>query len=335
VPREPLGVVALITPWNFPFTLPIRKVAAALTTGNAALLKPAPNAVLTALAIAIVLTEAGLPPGVLNVVPGNVSEFGDALLSDPLLAGVSFTGSYATASVIHKSLAVELPLQAELGGKNALVIWKDADLSTAVPLIWASSFRNNGQICTSAGRLLVHTDIADELLDRLRAEIDRQPTGEDIGKRGVLSSVAAYASIGSTIDRNSDATSEVLAPGWPAARMGPTILVRPADGELVHEEIFGPVLTFETVSSVAEAIASANRTAYGLTAGIVTNDLAVEKALWQGAAAGTVKVNAPLTGTPFHVPMQGFQRSGAGNGEGGTVSVEFFTRKKSGYISRT
>jgi aldehyde dehydrogenase (NAD+) len=335
VMREPLGVVTLITPWNFPFTMPIRKVAASLAAGNAALLKPAPGGVLIALAIARTLAEAGLPPGILNVVYGAVEDISEALLGDSRLAGVSLTGSYGTAALVRRRLPVEIPLQAELGGKNALVIWRDADVEAALPLIWQSSFRNNGQICTSAGRLLVHEDVADELLAALRRKVTEAPVTTADGDYGVLSSDEALTAINGVLSRHSDAVTERITPEWPAPLLGPTLLVEPTADELMQEEIFGPILTFERISGLDDAVLKANATSYGLTSGIVTNDLAVAAAFWRRSNAGTVKVNAPLTGAPFHIAMQGFGRSGAGPGEGGTTSSDFFTRSKTVHIRRT
>lgn len=328
--REPLGVVALVTPWNFPFTLPSRKIAAALATGNAVLLKPAPGGILSGLAIASTIHDAGLPDGLLNVVVGEIADIQEQLFSDPRLAGVSFTGSYASAAAIRRLLPVEIPLQAELGGKNSLVIWRDADLDQALSLIWDSSFNNNGQICTSAGRVLVHEEVADELLVRLTQAVG----GRSAGEYGVLASPQAAAHVTEVITRNEDQVAQVVTALWSPGLRGPTVLIDPAPGELRREEIFGPVVTFERIATLEEALARANETAYGLTAGIVTNDLRVAQAFWSGSTAGTVKVNAPLTGTPFHVPMQGFGRSGAGAGEGGSVSTEFFTRRKTVHLRR-
>lgn len=331
---EPLGVVALITPWNFPFTLPAKKVAAALCAGNAAILKPAPNAVLCALAIGQTLLDAGLPAGVLNVVLGDTAVIEEALLTDPTLAGVSFTGSWPTAQKIHRRLSVEVPLQAELGGKNALVVWKDADIATATEVVVQSAFRNNGQICTSAGRVLVHADIADELLAALRDAVTSRPASTPDGDLGIMSSEAQHRAVAEVVDRHRDEVGEVVRAPWPDELMAPTLLVAPPAGELTEEEVFGPVVTVEVVSDLDDAVARANATAYGLTAGIVTADLAVAHAFWRRSTAGTVKVNAPLTGTPYHVPVQGFGRSGAGAGEGGEVGIEFFTRRKAVHIRR-
>jgi acyl-CoA reductase-like NAD-dependent aldehyde dehydrogenase len=329
---EPLGVVCLITPWNFPFTLPIKKIAAALATGNAAVFKPAPNAVLCALEIGRTLLDAGLPPGVLNVVLGDTAVIEEALLTDPALAGVSFTGSWPTAQKIHRRLSVEVPLQAELGGKNALVVWSDADPAVAADVIAQSSFRNNGQICTSAGRVLVHESVAAAVVAALRALVEARPASTTDGDNGIMSSEAQHRAVADAVARH---PGEVVRPSWPDELMAPTLLLDPPVGELTEEEIFGPVVTVEMIDDLDDAVSKANATAYGLTAGIVTSDLGVAHAFWRRSTAGTVKVNAPLTGTPYHVPIQGFGRSGAGAGEGGEVGIDFFTRRKAVHIRRT
>lgn len=333
--EEPLGVVALITPWNFPFTLPIRKIAAALATGNAALFKPATNSALVGLAIGRTLVEAGLPGDVMSVIVGESKVIQDPLFRDPRLNGVSLTGSYPTAAAIRELLPVEVPYQAELGGKNVLVVWSDADLDEAAQIVWQSSFRNNGQICTSCGRLLVHESIAPKLLERLRADVTGRPRSTPEGDYGVMSSEWEHRKILEVIERNGDALSEVISPNWGEGLLGPTVLVEPGAPELIEEEIFGPVITFETVSSIDEAIEKGNASAYGLTAGIVTDDLRVANRFWRGIRAGLVKVNAPLTGTPYHVPLQGHGHSGVGPGEGGDASTAFFTRKKAVYVRRS
>ncbi len=255
---EPLGVVTLITPWNFPFTLPIRKIAAALATGNTALFKPATNSALCGLAIGQTLVDAGLPEDVLSVLIGQSSVIESALFGDPHLAGVSLTGSYPTAEAIRRQLPVEVPFQAELGGKNTLVIWEDADPEMALQIIMQSSFRNNGQICTSCGRLLVHESIAPMLLERLRAEITQRPVVGPEGEYGIMSSEREHAGIRSTLDHAAQVVEEVIAPDWGEDRMAPTVLVAPPEGSLTEEEIFGPVITYETVSSIDEAIEKGN-----------------------------------------------------------------------------
>jgi aldehyde dehydrogenase (NAD+) len=330
---EPLGVVALITPWNFPFTLPVRKIAAALSTGNTVLFKPATNSALCGLEIGKALADAGVPDGVFITVVGESRVIQDALFGDPRLAGVSLTGSYPTAEAIRRLLPVEVPFQAELGGKNALLVWADADVDTAVEVIWQSSFRNNGQICTSAGRLLVHESIADDLLAALRKRVAGTDSRLPLGEYGILSSEHEYAKIREVLDRARTST-EVIDADWGDGRMSPTLLVAPPDGELTTEEIFGPVITFETVRTVDEAIEKANATSYGLTAGVVTKDLDVAKQFWTQVKAGLVKVNVPLTGTPFHIPLQGWRHSGVGPGEGGDASVSFFTKQKAIYLRR-
>jgi acyl-CoA reductase-like NAD-dependent aldehyde dehydrogenase len=212
-------------------------------------------------------------------------------------------------------------------------VWADADVDTAVEVIWQSSFRNNGQICTSAGRLLVHESIADDLLAALRKRVAGTDSRLPLGEYGILSSEHEYAKIREVLDRARTST-EVIDADWGDGRMSPTLLVAPPDGELTTEEIFGPVITFETVRTVDEAIEKANATSYGLTAGVVTKDLDVAKQFWTQVKAGLVKVNVPLTGTPFHIPLQGWRHSGVGPGEGGDASVSFFTKQKAIYLRR-
>jgi aldehyde dehydrogenase (NAD+) len=154
------------------------------------------------------------------------------------------------------------------------------------------------------------------------------------GEYGVMSSSREHEKIREVLSRNGDAVAEVIDADWGDGRMSPTVLVAPADGELTSEEIFGPVITFETVASLDEAVDKANTSAYGLTAGIVTKDLDVAKAFWSRVRAGLVKVNAPITGTPFHIPLRGWGHSGVGPGEGGEVSVDFFTMSKAVYLRR-
>lgn len=333
--EEPLGTVALITPWNFPFTLPMRKIAASLAVGNTAVFKPATNASICGLVMAQTLSEAGLPKGVLNVIIGKSQIIEQALLKDPRLNGVSLTGSYETAAHIRSLIPVEVPFQAELGGKNALLVWSDANLDEALEIVKASSFRNNGQICTSCGRLLVHRDVAKEFLEKVTASITSTKMETADGSYGIMSSKGEHEKITDLLDRNAGGYSEVVTAPWEAERLGPTVIVEPKPGELLDEEIFGPVITFEVIENLEDAISKANSTQYGLTAGIVTRDLVVAQKFWAASSAGTVKVNAPLTGAPFHVPMEGWGHSGAGDGEGGTSSIRFFTRRKAVHIRRS
>lgn len=332
---EPLGVVALITPWNFPFTIPIRKLSAALAAGNAVVFKPSTNAGITGLMIAATLLDAGLPPGLLQATIGRSAVIEQALLEAPELDGVSLTGSYEAAEAIRRRLRVEVPFQAELGGKNTIVVWADADLAKAADIIVASSFRNNGQICTAAGRLLVHADVHDGLLDHLSQRVTAMTDTSGDDEIGILVSDAEAGRVEEYVALAEHEASAVVRPdeaGWREGRVAPALLVDPITGTLTAEEIFGPVVTFERVSDIDEAVAKANATAYGLTSGIVTNDIAVARRFWQGSHAGTVKVNSPLTGVPFHVPFEGYGHSGAGWAEGGESSLDFFTRTKTVYM---
>ena len=332
---EPLGVVALITPWNFPFTIPIRKLSAALAAGNAVVFKPSTNAGITGLMIAVTLLDAGLPPGLIQATIGRSSVIEKALLEAPELDGVSLTGSYEAAEAIRRRLRVEVPFQAELGGKNTIVVWSDADPAKAADIIVASSFRNNGQICTAAGRLLVHTDVYHELLEMLSGRVRAMTDTSGSDEFGILVSEREAGRVEEYVALADDEARDVVRPGpagWREGRVAPAVLVDPDTGALTTEEIFGPVVTFEAISDIDEAVAKANATAYGLTSGIVTSDVAVARQFWKGSHAGTVKVNSPLTGVPFHVPFEGYGHSGAGWAEGGESSLDFFTRTKTVFL---
>ena len=332
---EPLGVVALITPWNFPFTIPIRKLSAALAAGNAVVFKPSTNAGIAGLMIAVTLLDAGLPAGLLQATIGRSSVIEKALLEAPELDGVSLTGSYEAAEAIRRRLRVEVPFQAELGGKNTIVVWSDADPAKAADIIVASSFRNNGQICTAAGRLLVHTDVYHELLEMLSGRVRAMTDTSGSDEFGILVSEREAGRVEEYVALADHEARDVVRPGpdgWREGRVAPAVLVDPDTGPLTTEEIFGPVVTFEAISDIDEAVAKANATAYGLTSGIVTGDVAVARRFWKGSHAGTVKVNSPLTGVPFHVPFEGYGHSGAGWAEGGESSLDFFTRTKTVYL---
>ena len=330
---EPLGTVALITPWNFPFTIPIRKLSAALAAGNAVVFKPSTNAGITGMLIAATLIDAGLEPGAVSAAVGRSSVIEKELLEAPELDGVSLTGSYEAAVSIRRRLRMEVPFQAELGGKNTLVVWADADLDKAIAVIAASSFRNNGQICTAAGRVLVHDAVYDRLLERLSDQVTAMADAAGADELGILVSDKESERIEEYVAAAEDQAEQVVRPsGWREGRFAPALLVEPEPGPLTTEEIFGPVVTYERVSDIDEAVDKANATAFGLTSGIVTADLAVARRFWQGSRAGTVKVNSPLTGVPFHVPFEGYGHSGAGWAEGGESSLDFFTRTKTVYV---
>jgi acyl-CoA reductase-like NAD-dependent aldehyde dehydrogenase len=243
------------------------------------------------------------------------------------------TGSYETAAAIKSRLPVEIPFQAELGGKNTLVIWDDADLGKAIEIIKASSFRNNGQICTSAGRILVHENIYDSLLARLSDVVTEMADASNDDELGILVSAPETDRVEAFVALAESEAEQIIRPArWRDGRVAPTLLVEPKTGALTAEEIFGPVVTIERVTTMEETIAKANATEYGLTSGIVTADLAAARQFWKESHAGTVKVNSPLTGVPFHVPFEGYGHSGAGWAEGGQSSLDFFTRTKTVFV---
>ncbi|MFF4186770.1 aldehyde dehydrogenase [Streptomyces sp. NPDC001691] len=329
---DPAGPCVLITPWNAPLMLATWKVAPALAAGNTVVLKPAEWAPLTASLLADIAADAGLPPGVLNVVQGYGAEAGAALVAHPDVRRVSFTGSVPTARRIAASAAANLtPLSLELGGKSPLLVFADADLDRAVDLA-VEQYDNAGQVCLAATRLLVEESVAPEFTARLVARAaglrqgDPRHEATDVGP---LIHPVQLEKVDGFVRRAVEGTgARALLGGAPNAELGgtyyrPTLLTGVAqDSEIVQEEVFGPVLTLQTFADEGEALALANGTRFGLAACVVTSD--AERARRVGAAlvAGTVWVNCFFV-RDLRAPFGGSRASGVGR-EGGTWSFDFF-----------
>ncbi|MBT2542678.1 aldehyde dehydrogenase [Streptomyces sp. ISL-44] len=328
---DPAGVCALITPWNAPLMLATWKVAPALAAGNTVVLKPAEWSPLTASLLADIAAEAGLPAGVLNVVQGYGHEAGAALVRDPRVARISFTGSVPTARHIAGAAAANLvPVSLELGGKSPLLVFADCDLDLAVDLA-VEQFDNAGQVCLAGTRLLVEASIADEFTQRLiaRTEALRQgdPRGEatDIGPN---IHPAHLTRIDSFVQRALAAGARALTGGGPNTDLGglyyrPTLLTDVApDAEIVTEEVFGPVLTLQTFDTEEAAVALANATRFGLAAALATGDQERAHRITGQLVAGTVWVNCFFV-RDLRAPFGGSRHSGIGR-EGGTWSFDFY-----------
>jgi aldehyde dehydrogenase (NAD+) len=339
--HEPLGVVLAITPWNDPLLTPARKLAPALVAGNAVVLKPASYTPLVAIELAGCLHDAGLPAGVVNTVTGAGSAIGDALIDHPALRAVSFTGSNDVGLKLRRALAdTAVPLLAELGGKNAAIVRDDADLDLAADLLCAAAFAQAGQRCTATSRAIVHRDVCEPLLARLRARVDALVVGPGTSAATTMGPLVAGArqeEVLGFIERAVLAGATVVTGGAPpqddTRRHGcyvlPTILadVSPAM-EIWQEEVFGPVLTVHVVDDDDEALAALNDSRYGLAAALFTAEHAAVQRFVRDAAAGQVAVNLPTSGWDVHMPFGGFKASGSGHKEQGVQGLDFYRQTK-------
>jgi 5-carboxymethyl-2-hydroxymuconic-semialdehyde dehydrogenase len=328
---DPAGPTALITPWNAPLMLATWKVGPALAAGNTVVLKPAEWTPITASMLADLALEAGLPPGVLNVLQGLGPEAGAALVAHPGIRRISFTGSPPTARLIGAAAAANLtPVSFELGGKSPLIVCDDADLELAVTTA-AGQYDNAGQVCLAGTRLLVHAAVYDAFAARLRAKIAeiRQGDPRDPATNvGPLIHPKHLARVAGYVDRAVAAGARVVCGGRVSPTLGglyyePTLLVDvPAGAEILREEVFGPVLTMQRVVDDAEAVAVANSTDYGLAGIVFTRDRARADRISEALVAGTVWVNCFFV-RDLAAPFGGSRQSGIGR-EGGHWSFDFY-----------
>jgi acyl-CoA reductase-like NAD-dependent aldehyde dehydrogenase len=331
--RMPAGPAVIITPWKAPWLLSTWKLAPALTAGNPVNLKPAEWSPLSASLLADLADEAGLPPGVLNVVQGIGEEVGKALVGDPRVARISFTGSPEAAREIGQAAARNIvPFTAELGGKGPLIVFEDADLDAAAKKA-AGQFDDAGQVCLAGTRLLVHSSLRDDFLDRFHAYVDDEVLGDSRDPSttiGPLIHPEHLERVDGFVQRAKAAGDRVVRGGQAAEVNGsreglwyePT-LIEPAsnDHEIVQREVFGPVLTFQTFSSEEEAIALANSTPYGLSGIVYTTSRGRAERVGGAVRAGTVWVNTFLV-RDLTAPFGGCGISGIGR-EGGDFALEF------------
>ena len=340
--REPLGVVAAITPWNFPIAIPAWKLAPALAFGNTVVWKPAEIVPLTATHLAAALADAGLPDGVVNLVLGRGATVGDAIVTHELVDAVTFTGSNAVGRAIQlRATEAGKKVQLELGGKNPAVVLADADLELAAEQVARGAFLSAGQKCTATSRVIVEQPVLAELSERLVALAESWPVGDPLDEAtrvGPLSSQAQLETVCGYLDVAEREAATVLAGGRPGSSGGgyfvpPTVLADlPATSRVVREEIFGPVVALLPAGSYGEALALANDTPYGLTAALFTRDLGTALRFAREARAGVVKVNQESAGLEFQVPFGGMRQSSSGSREQGKVARDFFTQWKTVYL---
>ncbi|MDA3630637.1 aldehyde dehydrogenase family protein [Saccharopolyspora sp. WRP15-2] len=338
--REPLGVVAAITPWNFPAVAPIRKLGPALASGCTVVLKPALETPLTALALAAMARDAGLPAGVLNVVCGRGSLAGAHLASHPDVAGVSFTGSTAVGRQISESVARKLGVvQLELGGKNAAYIHSAKDLGKVVNQITSAAAQTSGQRCTAISRVIVQDELADELVRLLTDKYAALTVGPGLDPStqiGPLVNHAQHERVDRYVRKGLEEGAVRTTPDRPVPEgpyFVPTVLDHVTPEMVVaREEIFGPVLAVLRVSDVDEAIAVANDSDYGLASVVFSEHLDVAMRFTNAVQAGMVHVNHGTISQP-HVPFGGVGESGVGDYSIGHTTTAFFTQLKVVYMS--
>lgn len=340
--RRALGVVGLITPWNFPWSIPLWKAAPALAYGNTVVLKPAQEAPLTALRMAECFADAGIPAGVFNVVIGRGSEIGTPLVTHPKVRAVSFTGSGPVGHQVRDLAAAHgKRVQLELGGHSPLIVLADADLARASEAAYSGAFWSAGQKCTATRRIYVHEAVYDEfrtlLLERIRRGVVGDPTHLDT-EVGPLVNKTQMEDVLGAVERGRSEGGSIAAGG--TALDGEGFLVPPTvfenvddDAYLSREEVFGPVTSLYPIDSLEEAIERANGTAYGLSASLFTRDLASVNRFVAGVEAGVLRINAATAGGEPHVPFGGSKASGYGPREQGRAAREFYTESVTVYLN--
>ncbi len=344
--REPLGVVALVTPWNFPIAIPSWKAAPALLAGNSVVLKPASQAPAMALEVARALMDAGLPAGVLNVVLGEGRPFGAEVASNPAVQALSFTGSHAVGTALYQALAPRrIRCQLEMGSKNPTLVLADADLDLAARLVAIAGFGLTGQACTATSRVIVERPVLGAFVEKLVGLAKGWKVGPGLAAGVQMGPAVNEAELRGNLEAIAQAKAEGAELIWGGARleegdlaqgffMQPAVLgsVTPSM-RIAREEVFGPVVAVMAVDSFDEAIAVANGVEYGLSASLVTRDFKRAMQYAERIEAGVVKVNQISTGLALHVPFGGVKQSSTDTfREQGMAAMDFYSRSKTVYL---
>ncbi|WBM30519.1 MULTISPECIES: aldehyde dehydrogenase family protein [Pseudomonas] len=349
ITREPIGVVTVITPWNFPLAIPAWKIAPALAYGNTVVFKPAELVPGCAWVLAEIISRAGLPAGAFNLVMGSSREIGNVLLNDPRLAAISFTGSEGTGRKVAQA-AVGRPggmarFQLEMGGKNPLVVLDDADIEVAVACALDGAYHATGQRCTASSRLIVTDKVHDRFVAAMLAKLPGLQVGDARNPATRIGPVVDAAQLAQDVDYiqlgqregaelvyGGQAIAEVE--GKPGFYLTPALFVGASPAmRICQEEIFGPVAAVIRVADAEQALAVANATPYGLSAGVCTTSLKQAARFKRGLQAGMVMINAPTAGVDPHAPFGGRKGSSYGPREQGRYAAEFFTQVKTSYIN--
>ncbi len=346
--RRPLGVVAIITPWNFPVAIPAWKMAPALICGNTIVFKPASITPLSAVKLTEIFAEAGLPPGVLNLITGPGGSVGNTLVESPAVQGISFTGSTEIGAGIYAEGARRLKkVQCEMGGKNAVILLADADLDQALDGIVQGAFGSTGQRCTATSRVIVEEGVYDAFIAQLVERTAQLKVGDGMAPDTDVSPLASQSQLAAVLDYIGIGAEEGarLVCGGHALTGGefdqgyyvaPTIFtdVSP-DMRIAQEEIFGPVLTVFKAGDLDEAVAISNSVKFGLSSSVYTRDLPRAYRYINTVEAGMVHVNASTLGGEVHLPFGGLKASGVGQREQGVAAVDFFSEVITVYIDYT
>lgn len=343
VTREPVGVVGIVTPWNFPIAIPAWKIAPALAYGNCVVFKPAELVPGSAWALAEIIQRAGVPAGVFNLVMGRGSVVGESIINDPDVDAVTFTGSAVTGQAVLEAAARRsAKVQLEMGGKNPLVVLADADLDLAVRAALDGGYFATGQRCTASSRLIVENSIHDRFVAALTQALDKQVV-DDARKSGTtigpvvdarqLQQDLDYIRVGQSEGARLATGGELLTRSTPGYYLAPALFIesRP-EHRISREEIFGPVVSVIRAADYDEALALANATPFGLCAGICTRSLKHARHFQRNAEVGMVMVNLPTAGVDYHVPFGGRKGSSYGPKEQGQAALEFYTVSKTSYI---
>ena len=343
--RRPLGVVAIITPWNFPIAIPAWKIAPALICGNALVFKPASITPLSAVKLTEVFEEAGLPPGVLNLITGPGGSVGNALVESSEVRGISFTGSTEIGTGIYTAGASRLKkVQCEMGGKNAVILLADADLDKALGGIVQGAFGSTGQRCTATSRVIVEEGVYDTFMEQLLERTGQLKVGDGLEPDTDISPLSSQSQLDTVLNYIGIGAEEGahLAYGGHAVTGGdfdqgyyvePTIFtdVTP-EMRIAQEEIFGPVLTVFKAKDLEDAVEISNSVKFGLSSSVYTRDLPRAYRYINTVEAGMVHVNAPTLGGEVHLPFGGLKASGVGQREQGVEAVDFFSEVITVYI---
>ena len=344
VTAEPIGVIGIITPWNFPIAIPAWKIAPALAFGNTVVFKPAGLVPASAQALTQIIADSGLPDGVFNLVMGSGQEVGATIVESPAVDAVSFTGSVSTGrAILVKTAERQARVQLEMGGKNPLVVLDDADLDTAVECALNGAFYSTGQRCTASSRLIVTDGICDRFVNRLVERMEALTVDHALKPETQMGPVVDDSQLEQDlayIDVGREEGAEVVTGGARLERdtdgyyLGPTLFTETDNAMRINrEEIFGPIAAVIRVLDYEEALHVANDTEFGLSAGICTTSLKHASHFKRHSDAGMVMINLPTAGVDYHVPFGGRGHSSFGSREQGQAAVQFYTTTKTAYVN--